>query len=128
MTKTYRIQAWCLRPFTAWIELDAASPKAALAKARLEDGQLLDAAEDCNSGYSWEEFVVFDESGQMLLHESAQNARLRNAAPALLKALKELLADIDGLAGEFEICHEIIRSSYGKTAYAAIAEAEGKEV
>ncbi len=126
MTKTYRIQAWCLRPFTAWIELDAASPKAALAKARLEDGQFLDAAGDCNSGYPWEEFAVFDESGKMLLHDCDPDTRLRNAAPALLKTLKELLADIDGLAGEFEICHEIIHSSYGKAAYAAIAEAEGR--
>ena len=52
-------------------------------------------------------------------------ARCVNSHDRLLESLQELLADIDGLASEFEICNEIIHSSYGKAAYAAIAEATG---
>jgi len=41
----------------------------------------------------------------------------------LLGALEELVADIGGLASEYEICREIYRSSYGKAAAAAIKKA-----
>ena len=51
--------------------------------------------------------------------------RCVNSHDRLLEALQELLADIDDLASEFGICREIIHSSYGKAAYAAIAEATG---
>lgn len=125
MNKTYLIHAWCVRPFISWIEIEAETPEEALSKARLEGDTLLDAAEECNTSYPWDEFSAYGEDGNELLHVLDHEARLREAAPALLTALKELLADIDGLAGEFEICHEIIHSSYGKAAYKAIAEVEG---
>jgi hypothetical protein len=51
--------------------------------------------------------------------------RTQKAAPELLQALEELLADLNDLAREFEICQEIIHSSYGKAARAAIAKAKG---
>lgn len=52
---------------------------------------------------------------------------LTKAAPDMLAALRDLMADIDGLADEFSICAEISASSYGKAARAAIAAAEGRE-
>lgn len=129
MTKTYQIRAWCIRPFITYLDpVEAETPEEAIAIARKQQDQLLDAAEECNyhvSEYRWDEFAAYDEDGNELLHILDDEARLREAAPALLETLKDLLADIDGLAAEFEICREIIRSSYGKAAYAAIAEAEG---
>ncbi len=54
-----------------------------------------------------------------------EEERTRKAARALLKALQELLADLVGLAGEFAICREILGSSHGQAAVAAVAEATG---
>jgi hypothetical protein len=50
--------------------------------------------------------------------------RLRNAAPALLAALEDLMADIQDLAREYAICDEIAKSGYGKAADAAITAAK----
>ena len=99
MTKTYLIHAWCSRPFISWLEIKAATPEKAVAKARLQDAEFLDAAEECNSGYPWSEFTVFDESGKQLLHVLDDDARLREAAPALLEALKDLLGDLPSVQG-----------------------------
>jgi|SRR5579884_2510135 len=82
MTKTYQIHAWCVRPFISWLETEAGTPDEAVAKARLQDSELLDAAEECNSGYPWDEFTVYDESGQQLLHVLDDDARARDAATA----------------------------------------------
>ncbi len=54
------------------------------------------------------------------------NARMMAAAPELLSALRELLADIDDLAREFSICAEISESSFGIKARYAIAKATGE--
>jgi hypothetical protein len=94
MTNTYLIHAWCSRPFISWLEIEAATPEAALAEAQRKDRDLLDAAEECNSGYPWDEFTVYDENGKELLQFLDAQARLRDAAPALLAALKDLLGDL----------------------------------
>ena len=91
MTKTYLIHAWCSRPFISWLEIEAGTPEEAVAKARRQDAELLEAAEECNSGYPWDTFTVFDDNGAALLHALDAEARLREAAPALLSALKDLL-------------------------------------
>lgn len=93
-TNTYLIRAYCIRPFTSWIEIKAGTPEEAVTKAKLQDAELFDAAEDCNGGYPWSEFTVYDKNGKQLLHVLDDDARLREAAPALLKALKDLLGDL----------------------------------
>jgi hypothetical protein len=87
MTKTYQIHAWCARPFISWIEIKAGTPEEAVAKARLQDAELLDAAEECNSGYPWNEFTVYTENGQELLQVLDAEASIRNAAPVLRDTL-----------------------------------------
>lgn len=69
-----------------------------------------------------------EEEISSIIHREADAhhiVRCVNSHDRLLEALQGLLADIDDLASEFEICDEIIHSSYGKAAYAAIAEATG---
>ena len=99
MTKTYMIHAYCVRPFISWLEMEAGTPEEAVAKARAKDADLLDAAEECNSGYLWSEFTVYDESGKQLLHVLDAEDRLRQAAPILLEALKDLLGDRPSVQG-----------------------------
>jgi len=73
--------------------------------------------------------VIEDSAMQalgMLSPVEEANARLIAAAPELLKALEDLLADIDDLASEFAISKEIANSSYGQAARAAIAKATGR--
>ena len=109
MTKTYQIHAWCIRPFITCIDIDAETPQAAVAKARRESAKLLDAAEECNHYYPWDEFAVYDESGNELLHVLDQEARLRAAVPACRDALARLVdaapdvdAAIDGVTDQFD--------------------------
>jgi hypothetical protein len=87
------------------------TPEEAVAKARLQDAELLDAAEECNSGYPWNEFTVYDESGQELLQVLDGEARLLVAAPDMLEALESVTHLLEGDAQD--------------KALAAIARAKG---
>jgi hypothetical protein len=93
MTKTFLIHAWCLRPFITGIDVEAETPEQAIAKAREQQDKLLDAAEECNGGYAWDEFAAYDDSGNELLRVLDDQARLREAAPQLVEALIDLLGD-----------------------------------
>jgi hypothetical protein len=55
--------------------------------------------------------------------EVAGRIKVMHAGPILLAALEELLADINDLSREYEICQEILGSSYGMAAKAAIEKA-----
>ena len=87
MTTTYMIHAWCMRPFIATIDIEADTPDEAIRKARTERQWLFDTADECNGKYPWDEFAAYDDNGNELLHVLDESACLRNAAPALLKAL-----------------------------------------
>jgi hypothetical protein len=92
MTNTYMIQAWCVRPFIAYLDpIEAGTPEEAIAIARSQPANLLNTAEDCNDEYLWEEFAVFDEGGNELLRVLDEPALLRNATPDLFDALKYAL-------------------------------------
>jgi signal transduction histidine kinase len=96
MTTTYLIHAWCVRPFIAVLDIDAATPQKAIAAARRRQDHLLDTAEECYGKYPWDEFAVYDESGNELLHVRDDEARMRDAAPSLREALRyvaQVLAD-----------------------------------
>jgi hypothetical protein len=98
MTNRYLIHAWCVRPFIAYLDpVEAATPEEAIALARRQPATLLDAAEECNPAYLWDEFAAHDESGREVLHVLDAEARLRQAAPALLAALQGLLDAISWL-------------------------------
>jgi hypothetical protein len=109
MTKTYMINAWCIRPFIAGFDIEAETPEQAIATARQRQDQLLGTAEECNSRYPWDEFSAYDESGNELLHVLDGEARLRHAVPALVEALVSLAttaadldAAIDGVTDQFD--------------------------
>ena len=88
MTNTYLIHAWCVRPFIAYVDpVEADTPEEAIAIARRQPERLLDAAEECNGQFSWDEFAAYDEEGNELLHILDAPARLRETTPALLDAL-----------------------------------------
>ncbi len=125
MTKTYMINAWCLRPFITGIDVEAETPEQAIAIARSEQDKLLGGAEECTPAYAWDEFAVYDESGCELLHELDQEPRLRRAAPNLLEALKNLAeqADEDCPAG-YRTRH--FTDALGQ-AHAVIAEATAQQ-
>jgi len=137
-TNTYRIHAGCVRSFISWIEINAATPEEAVAEARRKDLELLDATEDCNSGYPWSQFTVYDENGKEVLHVLDAEARLREAAPVLLESLKDLLGDLPSVQGG--VCQHCGREYHDIPsgdcpsddcpsfhARAAIAKAEGRE-
>jgi hypothetical protein len=86
MTNTYQVLARCIRPFTSWLEVEADSPEEALANARLEDSELIAAAEDSES-WPWDEYAIYDRRGTRLLHVLDDEAQLRNAAPELRETL-----------------------------------------
>jgi hypothetical protein len=89
MTKTYMINAWCLRPFITCIDVEAETPEHAIAIARSEQGKLLDAAEECSRNYAWDEFAVYDENGTEVLHERDQEPCLHHAPPNLPEGLRK---------------------------------------
>jgi hypothetical protein len=62
--KTYQATAWCDRTFTARFEVEADSPEAALAKAKEQVHDEL--AEECDSHYRWDTFLITDEYGNRL--------------------------------------------------------------
>ncbi|MGE3999016.1 MAG: hypothetical protein AB7I48_02275 [Planctomycetaceae bacterium] len=89
MTNTYLIRAWCDRRFiTQLYPVEAETPEAAIAIARRQPTKLLDAAEECNGNYAWDEFAACDEDGNALLHVLDEEARLQVAARELLEALE----------------------------------------
>ena len=109
MTKTYLIHAWCVRPFITCIDVEAETPRQAIAIARGQQHKLLDAAEECTHAYPWDEFSVYDESGNELFHDLDDEPRLRSAAPLLRDALallataaEDLDAAIDGVTDQFD--------------------------
>ena len=105
MTQSYLIHASCDRPFISWTEMQAATPEEAVAKARLKDSDLLDAAEECNGGYPWDQFTVYDENGKELLRVLDGEARTREAAPAqamLLDMLRYGILTLSDGEAEFE--------------------------
>src|SRR5579871_2239579 len=78
--------------------------------AREQHGQLLDAAQECSSGYPWDEFAVYDDAGNELRYELDEPGRLRLAAPLLREALawlataaEDLDAAIVGVTDEFNV-------------------------
>jgi hypothetical protein len=139
MTNNYLIHAWCARPFIAYLdEVEADTPEEAIAVARQRHDELIDTAEECNGQYPWDEFAVYDESGNELLHLLDEPARLRDAAPELLEALVDLLGDLPSVQhgrcahcgreyGDIErgACPSEDCPSF--TASAAIAKAKGGE-
>ena len=91
MTKTYQIHAWCVRPFITYLDpVEADTPEEAIAIARTQQEQLLDAAEECNyhvSEYPWDEFAAYDDNGNQLLRVLDESARLHEAAPVMRDTL-----------------------------------------
>lgn len=100
-TYTYKIHAWCIRPFISWIEIKAGTPEEAVTKAKLQDAELFDAAEDCNGGYPWSEFTVYDKNGKQLLHVPDDDARLRDAAPKLRDTLRFVAQELAGFKPDY---------------------------
>lgn len=92
MTNSYLVHAWCDRPFITYLDpVEADTPEDAIAIARRQRRKLLDAAEECNGNYPWDEFAVYDEDGNELLHVLDDDARLEIAAPELLAACTSAL-------------------------------------
>jgi len=89
MTKTFTVHAWCVRPFITYLdEVEAETPEEAIALARRQPEQLLDAAEECDGRYPWDEFAACGEDGGELLRALDTEARVREAAPELLAACR----------------------------------------
>lgn len=129
MTKTYMIHAWCLRPFITTIDVEADIPEQAIALARQQRRELLDAAEECSSGYPWDEFAVHHDAGNELRYELDEPRCLRLAAPQLREALawiataaEDLDAAIDGVTDDFNTEREELQSACAN-ARVAIAKA-----
>ncbi len=102
MTKPYMIHAWCVRPFITCLDpVEAGTPEDAIAIARQHEAKLLDAAEEGNSQYAWDEFAAYDENGSVLLHVLDFEARLRVAAPAMRDALLYVAQELCGFKPDF---------------------------
>ncbi len=86
MPKPYLTIAWCSRRFITALDIDAETPQQAVAIARKQHDQLLDAAVECNPDYPWDQFVVYDEHCTEVLRVRDDEARIKDAAPALLTA------------------------------------------
>src|SRR5665213_1217644 len=94
MTKSYTVQAWRLRSFITPIDVEADSPQEAIDTARLETARLIDASEECNSAYPWDEFAVYDYHGNEILRVLDETARIRDEASMLLWALEYVRATL----------------------------------
>jgi hypothetical protein len=102
MTKTYLIQAWCIRPFISYLDpVEADSPEQAIALARTRQDQLLDAAEECNGEYSWDEFAAYDERSSAWLRVLDPAARLRDAAPAMRHTLLYVAGELGAFKPDY---------------------------
>lgn len=122
--KTYTITAWCDRTFTSRFEVEAETPEAALELAREQVHH--EEAEECDDAYPWDTFSVDDGGEGEPLNWRDDQARLREAAPRLLEALRSAADRIEALidAGDDrqddckaydEIC-AAIEAATGKTA------------
>ncbi len=105
MRKTYRIRAWCVRPFITYFDaVEADTPEEAIAIASTQQDQLLDAAEECTyhvSAFPWDEFAAYDEDGNELLHVLDDEASLRNAAPAMRDTLLYVAQELSGFKPDY---------------------------
>jgi len=108
-----------------FLDIEADSPESAAETCReFPDEAACGAAVDCDG----ETFAALVDLQGDFEHEHStviefEAERVRKLAPKLLAALENLLADIDGLAGEFSICDEIAEGESGQAARSAIAEA-----
>jgi hypothetical protein len=125
MTTTYHILARCLRPFLAWIDIEADTPEDAIAQVDRQDSDLIATAQDSES-WPWDDFTACDRHGKELLHVLDSDARLREAAPALLEALIAVLpyaqAEAEGLEG-FRRDDEVV-SQEADRAWKAVEQAD----
>jgi hypothetical protein len=105
MTNTYLIHAWCSRRFITYLDpVEADTPEGAIAIARTQQDQLLDAAEECDyhvSAYPWDEFAAYDEHGKELLRVLDEEARLRNAAPVLRDTLLYVAGELGAFKSDY---------------------------
>ena len=102
MTKSYLIQAWCLRPFIAYLDpVEAATAEEAIAIARRQQAKLLDVAEECKGHYPWDEFAAYDEDGNELLHVLDPEANLRNVAPVLRDTLLYVAQELSAFKPDY---------------------------
>jgi hypothetical protein len=129
------IHAWCVRPFITCLDsVEAATPEEAIAIARQHPDKLLDAAEECNGQYPWDEFVAYDERGRELRRVFDLEARVREAAPVMRETLgyvAQVLADFKpdclrqlGLDAALEQVGKALASADNTIAEAAAATAE----
>ncbi|HEY7330700.1 MAG TPA: hypothetical protein VH592_23875 [Gemmataceae bacterium] len=101
MTKTYMINAWCLRPFIATIDINADTPQEAIAIVRGQLGTLLDTAEECNGNYPWDQFAAYGDNGNELLRVLDESARLHEAAPKLRETLLYVAQELAGFKPDY---------------------------
>lgn len=102
MTNTYLIHAWCIRRFITYLDpVEAETPENAIAIARTQQDRLLDAAEECNGEYPWDEFAAYDEQGKELLHVLDDDARLRAVSPAMRETLLYVAGELGALKPDF---------------------------
>jgi len=101
MTKTYMINAWCLRPFIATTDINADTPEGAIAIVRRQLGTLLDTAEECNGNYPWDQFATYDDNGNELLRVLDESARLHEAAPKLRDTLLYVAQELAAFKPDF---------------------------
>ena len=115
--RTYHVTAWCDRTFTTSFSLDANSPEDALSRAKEQANE--EPAEECDDGYLWDTFTVEDDLGAVVASAKPP------ALASLLDPVRELLAHIEDLGGEFSICREISQSSYALAVQIALAAQGG---
>lgn len=102
MPNTYLIHAWCIRPFITYLDpVEAETPQEAIALARRQTGKLIDAAEECNGQYPWDEFAAHDKHGNELLRVLDSEACFRNAAPAMRDVLLYVAGELSAFKPDF---------------------------
>ena len=72
------------------------------------------------AGINGDTFTVEDEHGSLVASEEPAMA-----STELIEKVRELLAHIDDLAAEFDICREISRSSYSSAVQSALTALGG---
>lgn len=125
--QTYYVTAWCDRPFTAQVEVEAETPQEALALAReaIHDAP----AEECDQGYYWDEWRVDTEGAEGVLLHLEEQARLQAVGPKLLAALLDALPYVEDVIAnpdQLACFKRGVVQAHAKAIRAAIAEAEGR--